>query len=478
MDSIQWNHWENFTFWWVHFLVQVWGADWWLAGSHSAWSKKTRTSTKEHTCRRCRNAQRTSQSTISESTRWSQVFQGYVELPLIKWAQCVFLWIWFWFWGWFPPARCASPIIDWWPQSRRNCAQSLYCLSRTTLSTQSQARTNVQNSIQHPSRLQQEGPQLIHYRDFMPCVEQNAQNARKPNTRETPAGKPSHNDASLRGACSRKPTSLLISQQTNSHLPIIEAFPTARSSRKPNPTYTLPEGRAKISQRVSEPQNPVITSNCERASTETDVMTMYGTARQDCNSLLSCRDTNRLPEIKVTTGQNFHVPSQPFRSPFRKRQHMLFPQRPRKQPNSKGFCHNAKSSARRQSTAHLHVSAVRANSSSPRQIWIHGPWWEKVLHSTCYDFFFLAPSTSHYSRTSCCKEGEGTTLLLRETILRTKYMQVLFHHADGGRIVLWYWFLTFGSLAGDLRSVLLKTFAPARCASLFIDWWPQNRRSI
>ena len=42
MDSCMWNHYENCTIfiWWVNFLVQVWGADWWLAGSYSAWKKE------------------------------------------------------------------------------------------------------------------------------------------------------------------------------------------------------------------------------------------------------------------------------------------------------------------------------------------------------------------------------------------------------------------------------------------------------
>ena len=63
-------------------LVQIWGADWWLAGSYSAWSRNTSSSTEEQTCRRCWNAQRTSWPRISESRRWSQIFQGYVETPL------------------------------------------------------------------------------------------------------------------------------------------------------------------------------------------------------------------------------------------------------------------------------------------------------------------------------------------------------------------------------------------------------------
>ena len=54
-------------------------------------SRKTRTSTEEQTCRRCRNAQRTSQSRISESRRWSQVFQGYVATQFQKRAQSVCL---------------------------------------------------------------------------------------------------------------------------------------------------------------------------------------------------------------------------------------------------------------------------------------------------------------------------------------------------------------------------------------------------
>ena len=82
MGSCKWNHYENSTtFWWVNLLVQVWWADWWLAGSDSAWSSKTRTSIEKQTCRRCRNAQGTSQSRFSESRRWSQVFHGYFETP-------------------------------------------------------------------------------------------------------------------------------------------------------------------------------------------------------------------------------------------------------------------------------------------------------------------------------------------------------------------------------------------------------------
>ena len=42
-------------------------------------SRKTMTSTEEQTCRRCRNAQRTSQARISQSRRWSQVFQRFMK---------------------------------------------------------------------------------------------------------------------------------------------------------------------------------------------------------------------------------------------------------------------------------------------------------------------------------------------------------------------------------------------------------------
>ena len=69
--------------------LQVGGADRRLAGSYSAWNRTTRSSTEEQTCRRCRNAQGTSQSRTSESRRRSQVFQGYVETDFIKRAQNV-----------------------------------------------------------------------------------------------------------------------------------------------------------------------------------------------------------------------------------------------------------------------------------------------------------------------------------------------------------------------------------------------------
>ena len=91
MDSRKWNHWEDSTtLWWLNVLIQVWRADWSLVGSESAWSRKTRTSTEEQTCRRCRNAPRTSQPRISESRRWSQVFQIYFETPLHqRSSECV-----------------------------------------------------------------------------------------------------------------------------------------------------------------------------------------------------------------------------------------------------------------------------------------------------------------------------------------------------------------------------------------------------
>ena len=84
MDSCKWNDLKNSTtLWWVNFLVQVWGAYWRLAWSYSAWSTSTRTSTEEQTylgiAEKCK---RTSQSRISESRWWSQVFSGHIETPL------------------------------------------------------------------------------------------------------------------------------------------------------------------------------------------------------------------------------------------------------------------------------------------------------------------------------------------------------------------------------------------------------------
>ena len=83
MDTCQWNHDEHSTtLWWVNFLVQVWGADWWFAGSYSAWSRKTRTNTEKQTCGRCGNVPGTPWPRSSDITRWSQVFQGYVETKI------------------------------------------------------------------------------------------------------------------------------------------------------------------------------------------------------------------------------------------------------------------------------------------------------------------------------------------------------------------------------------------------------------
>ena len=57
----------------------------WRSSPTSQWTRdKAKTSTEEQTCRICRNAQGTSQSRISESRRWSQVFQGYVETPFYQ----------------------------------------------------------------------------------------------------------------------------------------------------------------------------------------------------------------------------------------------------------------------------------------------------------------------------------------------------------------------------------------------------------
>ena len=182
---------------------------------------------------------------------------------------------------------------------------------------------------------------------------------------------------SLRAKCPRKPTKPPnVPAFKNSHLPIIEVSPTARSPRKPNPKHILPEDRTNIFSRALRSPKPSISqatvSRCFCASAETDVMIMSGTARQDCSSLLSCHDTSDALKSKLALARTFMCPHSPSALHSEKAS-TCSPQRRRRkhQPNSKGLCHNAYSSAHRQCTAYLHVSEVRTNSLTPTHIWIH-----------------------------------------------------------------------------------------------------------
>ena len=166
-----------------------------------------------------------------------------------------------WCWRRFAPARCASLIIDWWPQSRINCARSSYCLFQLDFL--------LWVKQEHMSKVPFSTPiafnKVIHLRDPMPSVEQHAQKDREPYTEETQADNPYHNEAFPKSKMPKKahkPPNVPACK--NSHLPIIEVFPTARSPRKPNPTYILPTRNApKFSQGIVVPRIQHFTSNCE-----------------------------------------------------------------------------------------------------------------------------------------------------------------------------------------------------------------------
>ena len=98
---------------------------------------------------------------------------------------------------------------------------------------------------------------VIHSRDPMPSVEQRAQKDREPYTEETQADNPYHNEAFPKSKMPKKahkPPNIPACK--NSHLPIIEVFPTAKSPRKPNPTYILPKERSKNFSGHGGRQNP------------------------------------------------------------------------------------------------------------------------------------------------------------------------------------------------------------------------------
>ena len=168
---------------------------------------------------------------------------------------------------------------------------------------------------------------VIHQRDTMPTVEQNAQKDRKPYTEETQADNPYHNEAFPESKMPKKahrPPNIPACKLSSAHhrsppnsKKTKKAQPNIHTSRRTHQNFP----RALLSQESSISQATV--SRCCCASAETDGMIMYGTARQDCSSLLSCQDTLWRPAFKVTTGQNIHGTSQPFRSPFRESQHML-----------------------------------------------------------------------------------------------------------------------------------------------------------
>ena len=219
----------------------------------------------------------------------------------------------------------------------------------------------------------------------------------------------------------------------NSHLPIIEVFPTAKSPRKPNPTYNFSPGthqnflRALWFRESSISQATV--SRCFCASAETNVMIMYGTARQDCNSLLSSQDTLRRPESKLALARTFmglHSPS----ALHSEKASTCSPQRPRRQhqPNSKGLCHNAYSAAHRQSTANLHVSAVRTNSLAPRHIWIHGSIYWTILENKKGSILRVTlkkefNSQSHIGN----QEGSILTVILKKSSILWVILEKEFH---------------------------------------------------
>ena len=162
-------------------------------------------------------------------------------------------------------------------------------------------------------------------------------------------------------------------------------FPSSKSSQQQevqeSPTqHTYFTGNApKIFSGHCGPENPAfhkqLWAGVFCASAEDKMWwSCMETARQDCKLFIVLSRHPPTPwKSKLALARTFMGPHSPSALHSEKAS-TCSPQRPRRQhqPNSKGLCHNAYSAAHGQSTANLHVSAVRTNSFAPKYIWIHG----------------------------------------------------------------------------------------------------------
>ena len=155
-------------------------------------------------------------------------------------------------------------------------------------------------------------------------------------------------------------TTKLFQEQNAQESPKTSKYPSKQ-------TLIFPSSKPSKQQEVQESQNQHTYSRKHRD--RCDDHAWVSTTRLQHFVVLS-RHTPTLLKSKLPLARTFmclHSPS----APHSEIASTCSPQRPRSR--NKGLCHNAYSSALRQSTANLHVSAVRANYSSPRQSWIHGP---------------------------------------------------------------------------------------------------------
>ena len=221
----------------------------------------------------------------------------------------------------------------------------------------------------------------------MPPVKQNAQKDHKPHTEETQADNPYHNEAFPKSKMPKKahkPSNIPACK--NSHLPIIEVFPTARSPRKPNPTYILPKVRTKISSGHCGLQNTAFHKQLWADVVVQAQRQMWWSCMEQHDNIPTLYCLVKTPSdalnSKLALARTCMGPYSPSALHSEKAS-TCSPQRPRRQhqPNSKGLCHNAYSAAHGKSTAYLHVSAVRANSLAPRHIWIHGSIYWSILEN-------------------------------------------------------------------------------------------------
>ena len=172
----------------------------------------------------------------------------------------------------------------------------------------------------------------------------------------------------------------------NSHLPIIEVFPTARSPRKPNPTYILHLERTKIFSGHCGPQNPAFHKQLWAGVFVQAQRQMWWSCMEQHDKIATLYCPLKTPsdalKSKLALARTFMGPHSPSALHSEKAS-TCSPQRPRRQhqPNSEGLCHIAYSAAHRQSTANLHVSAVRTNSLAPKHIWIHGSIYWVILEN-------------------------------------------------------------------------------------------------
>ena len=250
-------------------------------------------------------------------------------------------------------------------------------------STLSQERTNVKSPNLAPIVFNI----VIHPRDPMPSVEQHAQKDREPCTEETQADNPYHNEAFPKSRMPKKahkPPNVPACKK--SHLPIIEVFPTARSPRKPNPTYIFLRERTKIFSGHCGPENPAFHKQLWAGVFVQTQRQMWWSCMEQHDKIATLYCLLKTPsdalKSKLALARTFmglHSPS----ALHSEKASTCSPQRPRRQhqPNSKGLCHNAYSAAHRQSTANLHVSAVQTNSLAPRHIWIHGSIYWTILEN-------------------------------------------------------------------------------------------------